>query len=193
MFRADNRHPVDKRILLIDDIEEFGLWSRRKELEFSGLMWNYPESLKRLSQMARRIAAALNDEISTYFMRMSETDDSLRRDLNSKGIDHDAIETITRLSNLFHLHVMPEREDKKSRNQIRVNSTFPEDFHSHITTLSFAFSQVGSLCCTGNKADNGVTYEIEPGKVIIFDETVWHKAGKYNKSWDREPRVNLVI
>lgn len=193
MFRPDKRHPVDKRILLIDDIEEFGLWSRRKELEFNGLMWDYPESLERLNEMARRIAAALKEEISTYFVRMVETDNILRRDLHGKGIDDDALEIVTRLSNLFHQHVVPEREDKESRSQIRVNSTFPDHFHAHITTLSFAFSQVGSVCCTGDHSKNGVIYPIEPGKVIIFDEKVWHKAGEYQESWEDLPRVNLVI
>ena len=194
LYRANNRHPVDPRILIIEDMEEFALWRERSQLRFNGLICAYPASAEELSQAAREIHAALGSMEVYRFIRMTDAEQRLRAELERAGICNNTQDIVVDVSNAFHGSVSPERTPASSSvNQLRVNCVFPEFFHAHAATMTLAFSQAGSMCWNANLDEPGEEYGTKPGEVLLFDEHVPHKAPKWDKSWETNPRVNLVI
>ncbi len=188
LYRTNERLDVDDRILVAQDMEEFALWRERAQLGFHGIICRYTEDLQTLRETALQIAEALRYEHSTYFVRFTDKDDYMRWELGLRGISQQGINIITRLSNLFHAHVLTNSMEG-SRTQLRINSNFPSDFHAHNDTLSFAFTQIGSVC----RSPEGIEYPINAGRVILFDEDIEHRAQRKSAKWVSDPRVNLVI
>ncbi len=54
-FRANDRHPDDDRILIIQDIGDFKLWHERSKLNIHGIICDYAAPIKTLEEAAQHI------------------------------------------------------------------------------------------------------------------------------------------
>ena len=208
LFRANDRHPVDPRILIITDMDEFHLWRERAKLGIHGIVCDYPAPMETLQEAAQEIVVASKiegdgDEGIGFFeydpgcrqaeyrlsrSKLHDLPGLLRRD----QIGPNARAMIIDLVELFH-QTVTSTPNRQTAHLLRVNSQSIGTFHNHEATLTFSFAQNGSVCCTGNAVDAGDIYTVEQGKVLVFDETVWHKSPSWEDAWEEDPRVNLVL
>ena len=192
LFRANDRHPVDPRILIIKDMDEFNLWRERAKLGIHGIVCDYPAPMETLQEAAQHIARVFPGTSNTFSYPYGSAEET-RLILENHGIVGDAQDILVRLSDIFVNTADLETLPQNSSNRLRIDSAYPDDFHIHHETLAFAFSQMGMICRTGGKDETGHEYPIKVGQVAYIDDTIWHKAPQWDASWEDNPRINLVM
>ncbi len=186
LYRANDRHVVDKRILRITDIDEFKLWREKDSLGINGLIYTWPETTEKLQTAADELATVSHHR-RLYSMSKSNLC-LLKKNLTQDGVNNIIAGAAETLSKIY----FEETQFPSFRVQLRVNDV-PRDFHQHEDSISLAFSQAGTICKSGDNKDEGEEYSTNVGEVILFDDRVWHKAPPYKKEWKESPRVNLLI
>lgn len=209
LFREKDRHPVDKRILLTRDLNDFRLWGQKRDLGFNGIVCVGRYDANELSQAAKRIArlaykptpeereafylySSTQNSFQADFHHNSKNPYGIRRAMLQSGFDEQEADIVTELTVLFH-EITSADEHVEQQTLVRVNDRTISTFHSHETTLTFSFQQSGTLCRTGGELDDGDEYTLGPGDIGIIDDKIWHRAPDFDPDWNNTPRVNLVI
>lgn len=221
MFRANHRHPVDDRVLIIQDMEDFRLWRERAQLGIHGIMWRCDINDEVLAQEAEKIATEIEDlnqilrnSNSTSFpvikgtLRRTQEQRRLWGFLAGKPIqdiftfstrhgrgnsffESSECQVSDRLRTMVN-YVANPRSDLLSY-ALRRNSDGFRTLESHRTTLTFAFQHAGTVACTGNYSNEGERYQAAPGEFFIFDEDIFHESPKPDQSWRDKPRILAAV
>lgn len=209
LYRPEDRHPVDNRILVVRDLNDFRLWPQRKTLDFNGIICVDRYDPDELSQAAARIArlahspspserdafylySSTQSSFQADFPHNSKDPYGIRRKMLRDGFGEPEADIVTELTVLFHV-VTSNAENVEQQTLVRVNDRTISSFHTHETTLTFSFQQCGTVCRTGGEFEDGNQYALSPGDIGIIDDTIWHKAPDFSPAWNDAPRVNLVI
>ena len=207
-YRANDRHPVDCRMLIIHDPEEFRLWHDRLALGISGLIYSPPITRRELEKAGKHIAKitqkprtpfsrhtlASNDSVlEANFDLGRDSDNALERAMAHAGFGYTTRQLVSNLSGLFCLATQHEKAHFFEEAFVRVNSNMIGDFHAHPRAMTFSFAQGSTVFRTGGENYPGDEYSFESGVSVLFDATVWHKSQTRNDAWDKTPRVDLVI
>lgn len=205
LFRANDRHPVDERILIIQNMEDFALWRRHRELEFEGIIWDMGLDRGYIDRLAEQIKAVYCD--NDYFRKhrrplanrsfMTYGNGEYRKEHVGKTMEDELgseVATLAfRLGRAFALAQKPEEAldtiDLETR--VGVNHTHPYNFHIHEPTLSFAFKSAGTTCCTGDITNPGEVYKIPLGHAGFIGPAIWHKVDEWDL--EEETRFNLLV
>ena len=183
LYRANDRHPVDPRMLIIQDEDEFKLWKEASKLRIHGLIWRYPETLETLEDLANGVFKASHNNPEGYGIHVSDWNHAqakINNRLRARGVSLGAITIVTRLAGIY-----ANVAHKKSNSiNLLLNSQEGYGWHPDDTeTVSLALTQEGTWCRSGNSKTSGDEYDIETGQVVLFDDTVYHRAPSRQESW----------
>ncbi|MBI1301852.1 MAG: hypothetical protein GC137_09385 [Alphaproteobacteria bacterium] len=206
LFRKEDRHPVDPRVLIVRDIRDFRLWQNRHDLRIDGIIWDMVLDKAYIDRLAAQIKAAYCD--NDYFREHNRLERDrrsfmtyangvyLREHVGSKLVDDvgsEVEEIASQLRSAFALATQPEEthDTCELETEIRINVSSPYHFHAHKPALTFAFAQAGTTCCTGNRENPGQTYSIPLGQAGLLGPQIWHKVAEWPIKEDT--RVNFVV
>lgn len=210
LYRANDRHPADSRILYIQDIKEFDLWRERSKLKIHGIICPCPIDLNSLKSDAR-LLAALSKSKENYFrerwynISLSPPYFTFEKDkkrnfikpaeLKSIMEDENVPEHIIKMSETMVNVYYDQTSTRFFQATLRVNNLKTAYWHvdKNSNTLTCAFSKAGARCRSGNGPQEGDEYDLGIGDIAFIDDTVWHTTPPADENREKDPRVHLVI
>lgn len=167
------RHPMDSRIALVDRIEDAPRIGGLFNVAHGVICPHRPYTDAQLQEIVDYARARLKKGTANYFRPVSTGPDPAPQAL---------IDIYKDMQGAFH------RVTGYNRSGIvRINSRFPQQMHAHEPTLTYTFSDAGTIA--ENK--RGKRYTIPAGHIFIFDQKIWHMAAQ-TLSADM-PRITIVI
>lgn len=210
LYRANDRHPADSRILYIQDIKEFDLWRERSKLKIHGIVCPCPVDLNSLKSDSI-ILAELSKSKRNYFKErwynislfppfFTFEKDPKRNFIKPNELknimnDESVPENIIKMSEIMINTYSNQTSTNFFQATLRVNNLKTAYWHvdKNSNTLTCAFSKAGARCRSGNGPQEGDEYDLAIGDIAFIDDTVWHTTPAADESWENDPRVHLVI
>lgn len=203
LFRANDRHPVDERVLVIQNMEDFRLWRERNKLKINGLIYPYRISKLSLDRAKASVVEAFRRKPSSRFFVTSYAQATYERhmpdnirfteDLRKDGLNNPAVRILKNLTDAFMVRAGNQEWKTRARPSLRLNSTHPQFFHAHAPTMTFAFSGGGTVCKNTPEDVDGDVYKVPTGYAGLLGEDIAHRARRPKPSWEENPRVTLII
>ena len=211
MFREQDRHPRDSRVLCIKGVEDFTLFQEACTHDVQGVIYDYPlteEDLTSAYNYAVKIRKAnpFHSKFSYLESRFqmeaiegaansfpTDTDLEVRikkedRDrLLEEGVDANLQKLMLHLGDCF---AAATKKTGSIFTMIRVNSPHPQSFHHHSDTIVMTLR--GDTSIIRNDADE--EYQGKSGQMFLMGDEIWHRAPpprsrKLNRT---DPRVMIM-
>jgi len=193
LFRANNRHPKDERVLLIDNIDDFALWRKRKELVISGIFYKHAvadkviDSAKKLRCQDFALPHIYDLESSIIF-HTDDNETSFEEQLKNGNISSELYGLPRTLKDIW---VNVASNNRSHKLIFRLNSIYPQERHEHRTALTMSIFGGGTIFYN----ERGYDYQAEDNQICLF-ERIEHRAPHClgNSITPSGPRrVNFVI
>jgi len=194
LYRENDRLECDSRILKITDIDEASLWLERSKLNIRGLICDYP-SLSKLNK-ATKDMVELSKNYNSNRKKTARKWDYAHNEKNitsesdiKNGMSEDVNDVVKVLAEIYRraigidiasaLVIVNNRNERATkRHQDR-----------GVSPMVCTFNQAGTIC----ENEYGKEYAVEAGKILLIDNTIWHRAPPQEESWKNNPRVNSIV
>lgn len=220
-FHTEERHPIDPRILIIQNKDDYKLWLKRSLLRkqnIHGLLWKLPQN-NELPNIANNIANTIKnnktantdsyDEISYWIRKNRNIEEGISQEFGKNALSTHTIDFLTDL-----IDIVQKSEILANSLHARLNSSHPRKFHKHNDSLTgdfitCALTYAGSIV-DSKSSDNhfddylpsiGQAFEIPPEYILLADGIeIAHRAPQtfdegilFDKIESQNDRVNVVI
>ncbi len=209
VFRANDRHPADDRILIIRDAMEFELWRQRAQLGIHGIVCRQPfpkeavkDAAEHLVALSRRrsgnpfnarISIGNPESMDRFFNNDADEDQYFLDQIQQAGIEGPAARIMTTLSYFFKIATGGSAGGQRFWTTAAHINNDTQGWHQHPTAMSCAFTKSGTVFCSGQNKGEGEIYTARAGDVALFGRTVWHKSPDFKENWKRKPRTSVTL
>ena len=207
LFRANDRHPVDERVLIIQDMEDFRLWRERAKLGISGIIWDLDidEQTKKgivreLDAWRDKVSSNRDEPISRRIFLPKDgkytekTSPDNRCDIAIGPLTFGISNSLVTAYDLATEVISKRTTYSTMQAYYRVNSTHPRSWHTHPETITCAFQQSGTVCHNGpSNYEIGDQYALDPFQAGLMSDEISHKAYQNTEDFAETPRYNTVI
>lgn len=194
-FKTEDRLPEDSRILRVGSLKEFALFSKRDELGFKGIVFDYGitptfasavdnyqrEARGRDCNIIKHKSEGINNNFHVGKIVIDGQDafydfegQTKQTFFNSHSIGSKLGMAWIELTEAFFI----SGNYNSVMSIIRDSAYHPQQFHSHDPTLVMALNNEGTVI----KKPDGTEYSTKMGEVLIVDDGVVHKAPEYDPS-----------
>lgn len=169
------QHEADPRTVVLDNVRQFASLTRN----FRGAALCPYDPFT--DEQNKEIEAFMESSIDNMKTEYNNADiDAARKD---GSIPQAVLDTIDDMTELFEAVA---GQKAKSR-YIRLNSHLKSGFHTHDTSLTYTFTEGGTLA----RSEKGVEYAAPKRNIFILDSSIEHDSSKVGTMFD--PKMTLLI